>query len=76
MTIAATDEDITEALADQLSVIFDSFLFGRRSRVILRLTLRRLEERYGRRAVRAALRLRHRLDRESYRAERQRQASV
>ena len=67
---------IIAAISDELAPVFDRHLFGHRSRIILRMTLDRLEQAYGRSLVRSAVRLRHRLDRESYRAERQRQTGV
>lgn len=63
---------LVAAIAEQLAEDMDKHLFGRRARAFLHLKLRRLEEVYGRRITRAALRLRHREDRASYRVERER----
>jgi len=60
---------VVEVLAEQLAADMDRHLFSRRARPFLQLKLRRLEEVYGRKITRAALRLRWRQDRASYRAE-------
>jgi hypothetical protein len=70
MTLAATKPDaatIVDAIAEQLRADMDKHLFGRRARAFLQLKLRRLEELYGPKAVKAALRLRRRADLEQYR---------
>jgi hypothetical protein len=69
---------LVEALAEQLEVDMNDHLFVRPSGVILWMKVARLEERFGRRAVRAALKLRYRQDRAEYWAElkRQKQTSV
>ena len=65
--MTATDEDIVEALAEQINADLDKHLFGRRARVFLQLKLRRLEGLYGVNIVNAALRLQRRQERERYR---------
>jgi hypothetical protein len=75
-SIVSTEPDaaiVVAAIAEQLGEDMDKHLFGRRARAFLKLKLCRLEEVYGRKITRAALRLRHREDRANYRAELKRQ---
>jgi hypothetical protein len=59
--------DVIEVLAEQLGADMDRHLFSWRAPFFLQLKLDRLGQVYGKATVRAALALRYRLDRASYR---------
>jgi hypothetical protein len=63
-----TDQDVIAAIAEQINADLDKHLFGRRARVFLQQKLRRLEQVYGVKAVKAGLRLQRREAAEQYRA--------
>ena len=62
-----TDQDVIAAIAEQINADLDKHLFGRRARVFLQQKLRRLEQVYGVKAVKAGLRLQRREAAEQYR---------